>query len=188
MNVHPMDWVDFAWSVELPLALPRPCDPLVFVVKKTTCRPRAGKYEWLGWEDSNLRIQAPKARALPLGDTPVISLELEYIHVCPGWSINLRAMIQRIGLQHCPFCWRRSLHLVGRIAAWLCYSENGWTAARHERSPYFETLNEFPNSSDFRIQSLRRFLKVIVQKALYVLFCIEHTPQCTPARILCQGC
>ncbi len=26
----------------------------------------------LGWEDSNLRMRAPKARALPLGDTPTV--------------------------------------------------------------------------------------------------------------------
>ena len=26
---------------------------------------------WLGWQDSNLRMSAPKADALPLGDTPI---------------------------------------------------------------------------------------------------------------------
>ena len=31
---------------------------------------------WLGREDSNLRIQAPKARALPLGDAPTFEKTL----------------------------------------------------------------------------------------------------------------
>ncbi len=26
--------------------------------------------KWLGWEDSNLRMRAPKTRVLPLDDTP----------------------------------------------------------------------------------------------------------------------
>lgn len=29
---------------------------------------------WLGWQDSNLRMSAPKADALPLGDTPLKKL------------------------------------------------------------------------------------------------------------------
>ena len=33
-----------------------------------------GKEE-LGWEDSNLRMRAPKARALPLGDTPKCEMD-----------------------------------------------------------------------------------------------------------------
>ncbi len=28
---------------------------------------------WLGWRDSNPRMEAPKASALPLGDTPLSS-------------------------------------------------------------------------------------------------------------------
>jgi hypothetical protein len=28
--------------------------------------------KWLGWEDSNPRMRAPKARVLPLDDTPVL--------------------------------------------------------------------------------------------------------------------
>ncbi len=32
---------------------------------------QAWMISWLGWEDSNLRMRAPKARALPLGDTPI---------------------------------------------------------------------------------------------------------------------
>ena len=37
--------------------------------KKTT---REGwLFYWLGWQDSNLRMSAPKADALPLGDTPI---------------------------------------------------------------------------------------------------------------------
>lgn len=28
---------------------------------------------WLGWLDSNQRMSAPKADALPLGDTPICS-------------------------------------------------------------------------------------------------------------------
>lgn len=33
---------------------------------------------WLGWQDSNLRMSAPKADALPLGDTPIVT------YVCGG--------------------------------------------------------------------------------------------------------
>ena len=32
----------------------------------------ASESSWLGWQDSNLRMSAPKADALPLGDTPTI--------------------------------------------------------------------------------------------------------------------
>ncbi len=35
-----------------------------------TCEARRGR-RWLGREDSNLRMAAPKAAALPLGDSPV---------------------------------------------------------------------------------------------------------------------
>ena len=28
--------------------------------------------KWLGWEDSNLRVQDPESRALPLGYTPLL--------------------------------------------------------------------------------------------------------------------
>ncbi len=28
---------------------------------------------WLGWEDSNLRVQVPKTRVLPLDDTPIFN-------------------------------------------------------------------------------------------------------------------
>ena len=33
-------------------------------------------YAWLGWRDSNPRMPAPKAGALPLGDTPVLCLNI----------------------------------------------------------------------------------------------------------------
>ena len=36
--------------------------------KKTT--HKGWLFYWLGWQDSNLRMSAPKADALPLGDTP----------------------------------------------------------------------------------------------------------------------
>ena len=29
---------------------------------------------WLGWQDSNLRMPVPKTGALPLGDTPAVPL------------------------------------------------------------------------------------------------------------------
>ncbi len=31
----------------------------------------ASHFAWLGWLDSNQRMSAPKADALPLGDTPI---------------------------------------------------------------------------------------------------------------------
>ena len=34
-------------------------------------RPKGRVYAWLGWRDSNPRMSAPKADALPLGDTPL---------------------------------------------------------------------------------------------------------------------
>jgi hypothetical protein len=37
---------------------------------------------WLGREDSNLRMAAPKAAALPLGDSPVIKLTRVGIQPC----------------------------------------------------------------------------------------------------------
>ena len=40
-----------------------------FIKKKS---PKMAIFElWLGWQDSNLRMSAPKADALPLGDTPI---------------------------------------------------------------------------------------------------------------------
>jgi hypothetical protein len=46
---------------------------------------------WLGWQDSNLRMAASKAAALPLGDTPIVAGlilasragERAYYPVCP---------------------------------------------------------------------------------------------------------
>tara|TARA_R110000868_G_scaffold57305_9_gene177109 strand:+ start:2003 stop:2329 length:327 start_codon:yes stop_codon:yes gene_type:complete len=46
---------------------------------------------WLGWQDSNLRMAASKAAALPLGDTPIFAGlilagragERAYYPVCP---------------------------------------------------------------------------------------------------------
>lgn len=46
---------------------------------------------WLGWQDSNLRMAASKAAALPLGDTPIAkdrmlpgrAGERAYYPVCP---------------------------------------------------------------------------------------------------------
>lgn len=46
---------------------------------------------WLGWQDSNLRMAASKAAALPLGDTPIFASlilagragERAYYPVCP---------------------------------------------------------------------------------------------------------
>ena len=39
------------------------------------------RFFWLGREDSNLRMAAPKAAALPLGDSPVFNLRgLDWIH------------------------------------------------------------------------------------------------------------
>jgi hypothetical protein len=32
--------------------------------------------EWLGWQDSNLRMAVPKTAALPLGDIPIINFKL----------------------------------------------------------------------------------------------------------------
>jgi hypothetical protein len=32
--------------------------------------------EWLGWQDSNLRMPVPKTGALPLGDTPTSEYDL----------------------------------------------------------------------------------------------------------------
>ena len=36
----------------------------------------ASHFAWLGWLDSNQRMSAPKADALPLGDTPITIAEL----------------------------------------------------------------------------------------------------------------
>jgi hypothetical protein len=38
-------------------------------------RPKRRVYAWLGWRDSNPRMSAPKADALPLGDTPSVCFE-----------------------------------------------------------------------------------------------------------------
>ena len=46
-----------------------PLDELVAEAMPTNAAGRAGR--WLGREDSNLRMAAPKAAALPLGDSPV---------------------------------------------------------------------------------------------------------------------
>ncbi len=34
--------------------------------------PRRIQANWLGWQDSNLRMRESKSRALPLGDTPTL--------------------------------------------------------------------------------------------------------------------
>jgi hypothetical protein len=39
-------------------------------------RIASSPYPWLGWEDSNLRMRAPKARVLPLDDTPARQISL----------------------------------------------------------------------------------------------------------------
>jgi hypothetical protein len=41
------------------------CSPLSLIVSK-----------WLGWEDSNLRIQVPKTCVLPLDDTPIFKYQI----------------------------------------------------------------------------------------------------------------
>ncbi len=41
--------------------------------------PRSLEGLWLGWEDSNPRMAGPKPAALPLGDTPTISIRSEII-------------------------------------------------------------------------------------------------------------
>ena len=39
--------------------------------KEFKAKARTLFFYWLGWQDSNLRMSAPKADALPLGDTPI---------------------------------------------------------------------------------------------------------------------
>ena len=39
---------------------------------KKPCENKVLVQNWLGWLDSNQRMSAPKADALPLGDTPII--------------------------------------------------------------------------------------------------------------------
>ena len=46
--------------------------PILALAKIGSCQV------WLGWQDSNLRMSAPKADALPLGDTPIVT------YVCGG--------------------------------------------------------------------------------------------------------
>lgn len=42
--------------------------------KKALDYKNLGLFSWLGWRDSNPRMPVPKTGALPLGDTPIVSM------------------------------------------------------------------------------------------------------------------
>ena len=43
------------------------------IINKNKNRPKGRLYFWLGWQDSNLRMQQSKCCVLPLDDTPIFS-------------------------------------------------------------------------------------------------------------------
>ena len=54
---------------------------------------------WLGWQDSNLRMSAPKADALPLGDTPLKKCRLKQLQTISAGSRNNAKMLRQAFLE-----------------------------------------------------------------------------------------
>ena len=52
--------------------------------------------EWLGWQDSNLRMAIPKTAALPLGYTPTVAVSITGLRWACKQSIKKKH--ERVGL------------------------------------------------------------------------------------------
>lgn len=67
--------------------------PILALAKIGSCQV------WLGWQDSNLRMSAPKADALPLGDTPLKKYRLKQLQTISAGSRNNAKMLRQAFLE-----------------------------------------------------------------------------------------
>lgn len=67
--------------------------PILALAKIGSCQV------WLGWQDSNLRMSAPKADALPLGDTPLKKCRLKQLQTISAGSRNNAKMLRQAFLE-----------------------------------------------------------------------------------------
>ena len=63
-----------------------------------------GVFSWLGWQDSNLRMQQSKCCVLPLDDTPILSFVKNTAVICygvlMGWIIGFEPTTSRATTWH----------------------------------------------------------------------------------------
>lgn len=67
--------------------------PILALAKIGSCQV------WLGWQDSNLRMSAPKADALPLGDTPLKKCRLKQLQTISAGNRNNAKMLRQAFLE-----------------------------------------------------------------------------------------
>lgn len=67
--------------------------PILALAKIGSCQV------WLGWQDSNLRMSAPKADALPLGDTPLKKYRLKQLQTISAGSRNNAKILRQAFLE-----------------------------------------------------------------------------------------
>ena len=67
--------------------------PILALAKIGSCQV------WLGWLDSNQRMSAPKADALPLGDTPLKKYRLKQLQTISAGSRNNAKMLRQAFLE-----------------------------------------------------------------------------------------